>query len=146
MSINFIVRGQVRTAQEVETILTQPKKKIARDRPQTHHGFLVHGYPPGHVIDAEKAHAKATAEWKTHTREMRDRALSEGKREPKPWDEAVWSKKHKRHRIAKPFETPEAAEIAKSMVAKEGWTHLEIIEVKRGKQTVEQQAQQQQGI
>lgn len=138
MTMKFIIRGQVTDSPE---LLMEKAKKVKREPPsQTHHGFKVVGYPPGYIKDQQEANAKRLAQWKTHTRDMRDKALAAGQKEPKPWDLEAWLKKNskKRERVAKPFETTEAAEIAKAMVEKEGWEYVEVIPVIRGKPSAEQ--------
>jgi hypothetical protein len=131
MSLNFVIRGRVVSAEGVALYAEKAKPKVAREREAQHMGFVVEGYPPGMVDEAERLARENLSRWLSHDDEQRRKLAVQGKREPKPWDIDDFMRKNKRKRVLKPYSMPEAAEQCKALAAKQGWTHLVVTELIR---------------
>jgi hypothetical protein len=104
-----------------------------RDRPNAfHRGWLVEGYPPGFVAEAEAQARKACDDWLALTSQQIAEKLKEGMRQPKPWSLPVFMQSTRKKKVrARPFEIPGAAEVCADLARKAGWDHVEIVEQKR---------------
>jgi hypothetical protein len=109
--LTYIVRGKECDLADVNSELAAPKAtRTSRTSGEYHKGFRVEGYEPGRV---EKAKAEAKAEsgvFEYHN----------------------WVRHNHRKAVARNFETPGAAEAAKELAERLGWTDVRIVEVKRG--------------
>lgn len=95
----------------------------------THKGWRVVGYRPQQVELARKEHE---AEIARVTASNRDSMLQQ-QRVPAPWSEAVWMQRNKREPVRnEPYKIEAAAETCANLARRSGWTHVEIVEVKKG--------------
>lgn len=134
MTLKFVCRGQVVTADGLPMVLSdhRPKVRPHRATEPSHHGFIVEGYRPDQVAEAKRVADEDVARWAAMTDEVRRRAIREGRREPKPWDEEAWLRKNKPKRVGRAYSMPDAAEVAMDLARKAGWTHLGVRALTRG--------------
>ena len=131
MTLLFKVRGHVVPADGVQMYADPAKPKVAKEREAQHLGFLVEGFPPDYVAMHERMTRETLTRWLELDDGSRRRAISQGRREPKPWDLDAFLRKTKRKRVLHPYAVPEAAEECRALAEKSGWTHLVVTELIR---------------
>lgn len=89
----------------------KPKAK-AEPKQEYHKGWVVEGYAPGRVEEAER--------------------LARTDRPPRFWEESVWLNANKPKRVHRPYETLAAAQECGKLAARSGWTHIRITELAKG--------------
>jgi hypothetical protein len=132
--ITYILGGTVVTADTLAVLAKRSRKpKAKRDAPDSfHRGYSVEGHPPGFPEECQKAAEAAFADWQGQTEQQKARRLKEGDRAPKPWDFNRWLLTTKRKKVrSKPYELLSAAEECKAIADRCGWTHTQIVEVKK---------------
>ena len=133
MSINYIVNGQ--PVSEAALLASAPKASRPKaERPdQYHKGWRVMGHRPGAVDAACEAARIAFDAWEALTPTEQAAKIAKGSRAPKPWDLKAWLEKAKRKPVrSKPYSLKSAAEMCAEMARKEGWTHVEAVEISKG--------------
>jgi hypothetical protein len=133
MSIDFIVNGRVVSA---DTLLAgAPKAAKSRAEPpdQYHKGWRVMGHRPGAVEAACEAARVEFDAWEALAPTEQAAKIAKGSRAPKPWDLKVWLEKAKCKPVrSKPYSLKSAADLCAEMARKEGWTHVELVELTKG--------------
>ena len=101
-----------------------------------HKGWVVEGHPPG-AIEAAKALAiKLLADWSSMNDTKKAAAIKEGRRPPRPWDEAAYILETKKKRpVSRPYSIPEAAEVCAELSRKAGWEHVQVVALRKGDST-----------
>ena len=115
-------------APSIESLQSRPKAK--RERPaEWHKGWVVVGHKPGECEAARRERESQLREWASMTDDARKKAIKDGLREPKPWDEDQWRLRAKKHfGRSRPFEIPAAADDMSALLRRAGWEDVEIIE------------------
>lgn len=125
--ITYMVRGQPLTMRQVEATAEKAKPKPKSEGPDAFHkGFRAEGYPPGFVVAAEAAANAAIIQWN-----QADDSYRNGRKAPQMWNFNTWSNRVKRKPIEKPFASEESAETAKALAERAGWTHVQVVALKR---------------
>jgi len=136
MPLEFIVNGKVVKADVLQAQKAAAPKKRGVDvgKPDAwHKGWIVEGHPPGHREECKRLADDACALWARKSKKERNKAFSEGLREPKPWDESAWVAKATRRRVRlRPFEVASAAEELKAMAEREGWEFVRVVRLHKG--------------
>lgn len=133
-SIEYIIGGQVVSADDIARFRVKPKARSGGSADDSYHkGFRVVGHPPGAMESAHEDRKADRYAWTAMSEQQRASALKEGRREPRPWDEAAWRMNTKKRPIrSKPYSIPQAAQDCKALAERAGWIDVEIIEMKRG--------------
>lgn len=120
-----------------DTLMAGAKRKSGakRDAPDEYHrGWLVEGYPPGMIEEAQRLTEGNCARWAAMSDEQRARAEKDGERAPKAWDLAQWLIRTKPKRVrSRPYEIPSAADECRAIAERGGWEHVRVTEVKKVK-------------
>lgn len=125
MPLDFIVRGEVVTAQKLIVEAPKPKARAKPDGQAAYHkGFRVEGHPPGSLQAAK---------------EMREREIAmcrnSGGLEPKPFDRDHWRRTSPLKAVrSRPFNVASAADECKALAERTGWLDVRVHELKRGEQ------------
>ena len=133
--LTFNVGGQVLTEHQMQALKSsaKPKPKAKANKPDSYHnGWAVEGYPPGFFDRAQKHALTERAEWDSLAPDDQASMLRNGKKPPKEWSEARFLATTKRKRVRRPYEVASAAETCLKLAEREGWTHLEVVELKAG--------------
>ena len=112
MGMTFNVGGRIVSENELLAQKQYSKPKAESAAPKLFHkGWVVEGYAPGRIAEAE----------------------ADAKRQRQPWDLARWVKKQKPARVrARPFEVRSAAEQLAQLAARDGWELVKLVELSEG--------------
>lgn len=113
---------QVRmAAMAADGVQVKRRKRAASDDKSMHKGWRVTGIPPGAMEAAIESHARLVK-----------LAAEAGGKPIKPFDRDAWLMKTRRVPIrSKPYELEQAAKDCKALAEKCGWTHIQIVEIKK---------------
>ncbi len=134
MTVDFVTPSGERWNPNKQTASFVAKPKVAREQAKAFHkGWSVEGYPPKFLVDAEAKAVRRLAEWQAMTPMQQAKKIKDGDRIPKPWDEARFMAKNKRHKVRnRPFEIVSAAEQCKGLAERDGWTHVQVTALTKG--------------
>lgn len=127
--LTYMHQGKAYTKAELDIILKGTKKKTKSEAPEAYHrGYRVVGHKPGAMERAKEAADFAVQRWiNTHPADRTKLGL----KQPKPWDEIAWRRNAPKTTI-KAFDIASAADLAASIAKRDGWTEVEVIELKKG--------------
>jgi hypothetical protein len=132
--LTYIVGGAVVDADTLKAAASQQRKpKPKREAPDSfHRGYSVEGHPPGYPEECQRIAEACWADWQSQTEQQKARRIKDGERPPKPWDFNRWLLTTKRKKArSKPYELLSAAEECKAIAERTGWTHVQIVELKK---------------
>lgn len=114
----YVVNGAVVT--ETQLLMRAPsvERESKETLPSYHKGWKVVGHPPGAIEAAEKA----------------ARRMADDKRRPFAFDPERWALRARKRCVrARPYGVESAATQCAELARRAGWTHVEVVEVVKGK-------------
>jgi hypothetical protein len=102
-----------------------------------HKGFVVTGYAPGRIAEAERLQERALAKWAEMEPKAQAEEISAGRRPPEPWDQLRWMAKNKPSKVrTKPYELEDAANVCAELAKRAGWEFVTVTAIAQGQPAV----------